>query len=122
MCIHYISLFVKLSHLALKVKHKDMRVYVCARACLSAVVCVFVCVSFFIHTCLSMPRALLWVSACLFVCLSAVLQEVNPYSMVASDPNEFDRRYCVLKLQVPYSDLMHSPHVNSGHESSTLTF
>lgn len=62
------------------------------------------------------------VCACVCVCVYVLLQEVNPYSMLSSDPNELDRRYCVLKLQVPYSDLVHSPYVASGWDSSSVTF
>lgn len=62
------------------------------------------------------------VPLCVSVCVYALLQEVNPYSMVSSDPSELDRRYCVLKLQVPYSDLVHSPYTNSVLDSSTVNF
>uniref|UniRef100_A0AAQ5YRK5 Anion exchange protein n=1 Tax=Amphiprion ocellaris TaxID=80972 RepID=A0AAQ5YRK5_AMPOC len=48
-------------------------------------------------------------------------EEMNPYSTVTSDQNELDRRYCVLKLHVPYSDLIHSPGRNTGWDN-TVTF
>ncbi|GAA6223631.1 electrogenic sodium bicarbonate cotransporter 4-like isoform X1 [Lates japonicus] len=47
-------------------------------------------------------------------------EEVNPYSTVSSDQNELDRRYCVLKLHVPYSDLIYSPDTNTGWDNSTV--
>lgn len=69
-------------------------------------VSVSVCVEIYmcLLACLCLPRSLL--------CVRAFLQEVNPYSTVTSDPNELDRRYCVLKLHVPYSDPVHSPYTN----------
>ena len=44
----------------------------------------------------------------LFICL----QDKNPYSSVP-DAAELDRRYCVLKLHVPYSDLMTPPDTHT---------
>lgn len=84
-------------------------------------VCVCLCWTLHVFTCLSVPSTFSVVCAC--VCVCAFLQEVNPYSTVTSDPNELDRRYCVLKLHVPYGDLVHSPYTNSsGQDSSTVTF
>lgn len=81
-----------------------------------SIISVSVCVELYmcLLACLCLLRSLL--------CVRAFLQEVNPYSTVTSDPNELDRRYCVLKLHVPYSDLVHSPYTNnSGWDSSTAT-
>lgn len=47
------------------------------------------------------------------------LQEMNPYSTVTSDQNELDRRYCVLKLHVPYSDLIYSPDRSAGWDDAS---
>ncbi|XP_075312615.1 electrogenic sodium bicarbonate cotransporter 4 [Odontesthes bonariensis] len=45
-------------------------------------------------------------------------EEMNPYSTVTSDQNELDRRYCVLKLHVPYSDLMRCPDSSAARDHS----
>lgn len=58
---------------------------------------------------------------CVCVCVFS-LQEMNPYSTVTSDQTELDRRYCVLKLHVPYRDLLHSPDTNTGWDNNTVTF
>ncbi|XP_053729191.1 electrogenic sodium bicarbonate cotransporter 4 isoform X2 [Synchiropus splendidus] len=39
-------------------------------------------------------------------------EDVNPYCTV-SDPHHLDHRYCVLKLHVPYKDLMMAPDVHA---------
>lgn len=44
---------------------------------------------------------------------------MNPYSTVTSDQNELDRRYCVLKLHVPYSDLIYSPDRSAGWDHAS---
>lgn len=51
------------------------------------------------------------------MCACGFLQEMNPYSTVTSDQNELDHRYCVLKLHVPYSDLIYSPDRNIGDKT-----
>lgn len=78
-------------------------------------------------TCAHMPvHALFRLVSCTFfsvrLCMCVSLQETNPYSTVTSDQTELDRRYCVLKLHVPYSDLIYSPDTNTGWDNNTVTF
>ncbi|XP_054613335.1 electrogenic sodium bicarbonate cotransporter 4 isoform X1 [Dunckerocampus dactyliophorus] len=49
-------------------------------------------------------------------------EEAERYSMLACDQNQADRRYCVLKLHVPYSDLMLSPDSASTPPKVSLLF
>ncbi|KAK2818614.1 hypothetical protein Q5P01_024175 [Channa striata] len=47
------------------------------------------------------------------------LIETNPYSTVTSEQNDPDHRYCVLKLHVPYRDLIHTHNrVTPGRPST----
>lgn len=91
-------------------------VCVCIRVelymCLHARVCLFCCVLCMCSLCVSG-----YVCVCVFS-----LQDMNPYSTVTSDQTELDRRYCVLKLHVPYRDLLHSPDTNTGWDNNTVTF
>ncbi|XP_035481139.1 electrogenic sodium bicarbonate cotransporter 4 [Scophthalmus maximus] len=47
-------------------------------------------------------------------------EEENPYSTVTSDQTELDRRYCVLKLHVPYRDLLHPPDTHTYWDHVTV--
>ncbi|KAJ8261132.1 hypothetical protein COCON_G00168550 [Conger conger] len=42
-----------------------------------------------------------------------VEERYHPYSNCSADESDLDRRYCVLKLHVPYSDLMKPPKSNT---------
>ncbi|KAL0193532.1 hypothetical protein M9458_011828, partial [Cirrhinus mrigala] len=37
----------------------------------------------------------------------------NPYTNCSPSDSDLDRRYCVLKLHVPYRDLLQAPDSNS---------